>query len=128
MTAVEQARTTRTAAPGNAPAAPSPQPEEGAFRFPAPDDPAPSPRRMLTMALYGAALGLAGVAVGLYAVLAVFGGAPGWYLPVLGLLTLLSVAPAAAAYLAIHQPRLPWYLMAAATPPMIIAVLVALAY
>ncbi|MEV6299625.1 hypothetical protein AB0M02_09495 [Actinoplanes sp. NPDC051861] len=98
------------------------------MRFPAPDDPAPSARRMLGMAIYGSGLGLTGVAVGLYAVVAVFGGAPGWYLPVLALLTLMSVAPAAAAFLAVHQRRLPWMLMLAAAPPMMTAVLVALQY
>ena len=128
MTAVEQARTTRTAASRNASLVPWNDPESAVFRFPTEDDPAPGAGRMLAMALYGTVLGLTGVGVGLYAVLAVFGGAPGWYLPVLGLLTLLSVGPAAAAFLAIHQPRLPWYLMAAAAPPMIAAVLVALAY
>ncbi|WP_328465672.1 hypothetical protein OHA21_44190 [Actinoplanes sp. NBC_00393] len=128
MTAVEQARTTRTAPAGNASLVPWDDPEPAIFRFPTADDPAPGAGRMLAMALYGTVLGLTGVGVGLYAVLAVFGGAPGWYLPVLGLLTLLSVGPAAAAFLAIHQPRLPWYLMAAAAPPMIAAVLVALAY
>ncbi|MEU4426645.1 hypothetical protein AB0F81_38990 [Actinoplanes sp. NPDC024001] len=127
MTAVEQARTTRTAASGNAPARPAPAGEPTAFRFPAPDDPAPSARRMLAMALAGAVLGLTGVGVGLYAVITVFSGAPTWYLPVLGVLTLLSVVPAAAAYLAIHQRTLPWLLMAVATPPMLAAVVVALA-
>ncbi|MBG0563048.1 hypothetical protein [Actinoplanes aureus] len=128
MTAVEQARTTPTAASGNAPVASTTGQDVVAFRFPAPDDPAPGAGRMLAMALYGAVLGLTGVAVGLYAVLAVFGGAPRWYLPVLAVLTLLSVGPAAAAFLAIHQRRLPWYLMAASAPPMLAAVLVALAY
>jgi hypothetical protein len=99
-----------------------------AFRFPAPDDPAPGARRMLAMALYGTALGLTGVAVGLYAVVTVFGGAPGWYLPVLAVLTLISVAPAAAAFLAIHQRMLPWYLMTASAPPMVAAVMVALTH
>ena len=128
MTAVEQARSTRTTAPGNTSVLPWSGEEPAALRFPAPDDPAPSARRMFGMALCGAALGLTGVAVGLYAVVAVFGGAPGWYLPVLALLTVLSIGPAAAAFLAIHQRVLPWVLMAAATPPMVGALLVALAY
>jgi hypothetical protein len=128
VTAVEQASTTRTATSGNTSIVPWPLEEPSVLRFPAPDDPAPSGRRMLGMAVYGVVLGTAGVVVGLYAVVAVFGGAPGWYLPVLGLLTLLSVVPAAAAFLAVHQRRLPWLLMLAAAPPMIAALLVALAY
>ncbi|MFC7532512.1 hypothetical protein [Actinoplanes sp. GCM10030250] len=128
MTAVEQARTTRTAPSENTSIVPWSSEEPSALRFPAPDDPAPSARRMFGMALYGTVLGMTGVGVGLYAVVAVFGGAPGWYLPVLALLTLLSVAPAAAAFLAVHQRKLPWLLMLAAAPPMAGAVLVALAY
>ncbi|BAL86164.1 hypothetical protein AMIS_9440 [Actinoplanes missouriensis 431] len=124
MTAVEQARTT--------PAAPVPYTAEtedpGVFRFPAPEDPPPGAARMLAMALYGTALGLTGVGVGLYAVVAVFGGAPGWYLPALGVLTLLSVLLTAAAFLAIHERNLPWWLLIAAAPPMAAAVAVALSY
>ncbi|BBH66324.1 hypothetical protein ACTI_30090 [Actinoplanes sp. OR16] len=127
MTAVEQARTTRTAPAENASLLASAE-DPGVFRFPAPEDPAPGQMRMLAMALYGTALGLTGVGVGLYAVIAVFGGAPGWYLPVLGLLTLLSVVPTAAAFLAIHERNLPWWLLIAAAPPMAAAVAVALSY
>ncbi len=127
MTAVDHARTTPTASAENAPPVPLPG-EHAVFRFPGEDDPAPGAARMLAMSLYGTALGLAGVGVGLYAVVAVFGGAPGWYLPVLGLLTLLSVVPAAAAFLAIHQRVLPWLLLLVAAPPMAGAVLVALSY
>ncbi len=127
MTAVEQARTTPTTPAENVPLVPFPD-DPAVFRFPGEDDPDPGTARMLAMALYGTALGLAGVGVGLYAVVAVFGGAPGWYLPVLALLTLLSVVPTAAAFLAIHQRNLPWFLLLAAAPPMAAAVAVAVAY
>ena len=129
MTAIEQARTTRIVTPAGLPEETwTPAPEPTVFRFPAPDDPAPGGARMLAIALYSAGLGLCGVAVGLYAVMAVFSGAPGWYLPVLSLLTMLSVAPVVAAYLAIHQRTLPWLLLLAAAPPMAVNVLVALSY
>ncbi|GAA4924682.1 hypothetical protein [Actinoplanes utahensis] len=129
MTAIEQARTTRIVTQANLPQASPPPPDpELSFRFPAPDDPAPGAARMLAIALYSAALGLCGVAVGLWAVMAVFSGAPGWYLPVLALLTMLSVAPVVAAYLAIHQRTLPWFLLLAAAPPMAVNVWVALSY
>ncbi|WP_433828639.1 hypothetical protein ACQP2E_04675 [Actinoplanes sp. CA-015351] len=127
MTAVEQARTTRTEPLENAPILASGD-DPGVFRFPAPEDPAPRLAKILAMALYGTALGLTGVGVGLYAVIAVFGGAPGWYLPVLGLLTGLSVVPTAAAFLAIHERNLPWWLLLAAAPPMAAAVAVAISY
>ena len=45
-------------------------------------------------------------------------GAPVWYLPALAVLTLLSVAPVVAAFLAIHRRALPWMLLLAAAPPM----------
>ncbi|MDI6105277.1 hypothetical protein QLQ12_42515 [Actinoplanes sp. NEAU-A12] len=124
MTALEHARTTRIVAP-----AAMPWTEEPAvFRFPAPDDPAPGAARMFAVAVYGTGLGLCGVGVGLYAVVAVFGGAPMWYLPALAVLTMLSVAPVVAAVLAIHQRTLPWLLLLAAAPPMVADILVALSY
>ena len=124
MTALEHARTTRIVMPAGMPWTEEP----AAFRFPAPDDPPPGARRMLGMAVYGTVHGLCGVGVGLYAVLAVFGGAPVWYLPVLAVLTMLSVAPVVAAFLAIHRRKLPWLLLLAGAPPMIADILVALAY
>ena len=127
MTAVEPARITRSSVPEAAPSQPW-YDTPAVFRFPAPDDPPPGAARMFAMALYSAALGLAGIGVGLYAVVAVFGGAPGWYLPALGLLTALSVGPVVAAYLAIHQRALPWLLLLAAAPPTVANVMVAVSY
>ena len=83
MTTVEQNRSTRTEAAeimpfGGWEITPAPtgfDDRAALFRFPAADDPAPSPARLLTMALYAAALGLAGVGVGLCAMVTVFGGA-----------------------------------------------------
>jgi hypothetical protein len=117
VTALEQIPTTRVVMPADVPDAPRP---EGPviFRFPAPDDPAPGAGRMLAVAVYGTGLGLCGVLVGLYAVVAVFSGAPVWYLPALAALTILSVALAVAAFLAIHQRALPWVLLLAAALPM----------
>ncbi|MBO3739684.1 hypothetical protein [Actinoplanes flavus] len=123
MTALKHARTTHAVVP------PQRLPEEPAiFRFPTPEDPPPGAGRVLAVALYGTVLGICGVGVGLYAVIAVFGGAPAWYLPALAALTMLSVAPVVAAVLAIHQRILPWFLLLAAAPPMVADVMVALAY
>ncbi|GAA0449554.1 hypothetical protein Aca07nite_43020 [Actinoplanes capillaceus] len=123
MTALKQAHTTRVVVP------PQRFPEEPAvFRFPTPDDPPPGAARVLAIALYGTVLGVCGVGVGLYAVIAVFGGAPAWYLPALAALTMLSVAPVVAAFLSIHRRFLPWVLLLAAAPPMAADVMVALAY
>lgn len=127
MTTVDRSRTTRVVVPA--------QPDPGLwtedpeiFRFPAPDDPPPGTGRILMIAVYGAGLGLCGVGVGLYAVMAVFSGAPAWYLPVLALLTMMSVAPVVAAFLAIHQRILPWFLLLGGAPPMAAAVMVALSH
>ncbi|MEU8658158.1 hypothetical protein [Actinoplanes philippinensis] len=117
MTALEQVPTTRVVMPAEVVLRPAP-PQPAVFRFPAPDDPPPGAGRMLAIAIYSAGLGLCGVAVGLYAVVAVFSGAPVWYLPALAALTLLSVALVVAAFLAIHQRALPWVLLLAAAVPM----------
>jgi hypothetical protein len=117
VTALEQVPTTRAVMPVDVPRPPAPE-EPVIFRFPAPDDPPPGAGRMFAISVYSAGLGLCGVAVGLYAVLAVVSGAPVWYLPALASLTLLSVALVVAAFLAIHQRALPWMLLLAAAPPM----------
>ena len=98
---------------------------ETMFRFPAADDPAPGTRRLLTMSLYAAALGLAGVGVGVRGFVSVLGGVPGWYVPVLSLLGLLSVAMVVAAFLSIHRRLIPYLLMAAAAAPLAGAVALA---
>lgn len=98
------------------------------FRFPAPDDPAPSTFRLLTMSLYAAALGLTALGVGARAMFAVLGGAPFWYVPVLAFFGLLSVAMAVGSFLSIHRPALPWLLLLAATGPLTIDVLIAVLY
>lgn len=98
------------------------------FRFPAPDDPAPGDAQMLIIASYGTVLGLCGMAAGLYSVVAVFSGAPGWYLPALAALTAASVGPVVAAFLALHRRALPWLLLLAAAPPMAGNLYVAMSY
>jgi hypothetical protein len=127
VTALEQVPTTRVVMPADVPHRSAPE-EPVIFRFPAPDDPPPGAARMLAVAVYSAGLGLCGVAVGLYAVLAVFSGAPVWYLPALAALTLLSVALVVAAFLAIHQRALPWLLLLAAAPPMAANLYLAVSY
>ncbi|GAA1603232.1 hypothetical protein [Actinoplanes couchii] len=123
MTVVEHARP-------SAPVFVDPPVEEPipVFRFPAPDDPPPGDAQMLIIAVYGTALGVCGVAVGLYAVVAVFTGAPGWYLPALAGLTLLSVGPVVGAFLSLHRRALPWLLLLTAAPPMAANVWVALTH
>ncbi|GIE88042.1 hypothetical protein SAMN06264365_109251 [Actinoplanes regularis] len=128
MTAVEPTHIYRAAVPEIVAREPAWEPEPAIFRFPAEDDPAPGPTQVLAMAGYSAMLGLTGVGVGFHALAAVFGQAPGWYLPSLALLTLLSVGLAASAFLAVHRRFLPWLLLLAAAPPMVGALLIAVGH
>ena len=102
---------------------------ETMFRFPAADDPAPGTRRLLTMSLYASALGLAGVGVGVRGFVSVLGGGvPGWYVPVLVILGLLSVALMVGAFLSIHRRALPYLLLAGAAVPLTGAILLAVSH
>ena len=110
-------------------AAGGPGQPEALFRFPAADDPDPGTFRVLGMALYAAALGLAGVGVGLRSFVSVLGGGvPGWYVPVLAMAGLVSVALAIGAFLSVHRPLLPWLLLFAAAVPLAGDIAVAVAY
>jgi hypothetical protein len=89
------------------------------LRLPGPDDPAPDHRTMIGVCVWAAALGLLGLAVGGRAFAAVIsGGTPGWYQPTVIAVGIVGMALTAAAYLAVHHPRLPWALLAAATVPL----------
>lgn len=110
-----------------------PRPDAGdpdvLFRFPAADDPAPGTRRVLAMSLYAAALGLAGVGVGVRGFVSVLSGtAPGWYVPVLALLGLVSIALVVGGFLSIHRRRLPYLLLLGAAVPLTADVLIAVGY
>jgi hypothetical protein len=136
VTTVERNHDTRTEAAAIMPfggweAAPAPATigdRAALFRFPAADDPAPAPLRLLTMALYAAALGLTGVGLGVRAFVKVVGGAAFWYVPTMSVFGLLSVALVVGSFLSIHRRTLPWLLLGAATVPVAIDVLLALLY
>lgn len=99
------------------------------FRFPAADDPTPGTRRLLGMSSYAALLGLAGAGVGVRGLLSqLSGGLPGWYVPVLALLGMASVALSVGAFLSIHRRVLPWVLLLAAGVPLAVDVLLAVSY
>jgi hypothetical protein len=133
VTTVEKSRISRTEAAeimpfGGWDSTPAPvvyADAETLFRFPAPDDPAPSTARLLSISMYSATLGLAGVGVGFRAFVTVLGGASVWYVPVLAFFGLLSVALAVGSFLSIHRPVLPWLLLMAATGPLAIDVMIA---
>jgi hypothetical protein len=99
------------------------------FRFPTPDDPAPGTRRLLAMSLYASLLGLAGVGIGIRGLVSqIGGGVPGWYVPVLAFLGMVSVALSVGAFLSIHRRVLPWLLLLAAALPLIADIMLAVAY
>jgi hypothetical protein len=136
VTTIEQNRGTRTEAAEIMPFGgweTSPVPDvfsdrEVLFRFPAPDDPAPTPTRLLAMAVCAAAIGLTSVGVGLRAMVEVLGGTAFWYVPTLSLFGLVSVALVVGSFLSIHRPALPWLLLTAATAPLAIDILIAALY
>lgn len=103
--------------------------DEVFFRFPAADDPAPGTRRLLAMSVYASMLGLAGVGIGIRGLVSqIGGGVPGWYVPVLAFLGMVSVALSVAAFLSIHRRLLPWLLLLGAAVPLIADIMLAVAY
>jgi hypothetical protein len=136
VTTVEKNRTTRTEAAEimpfggweSTPALNDAGDHAVLFRFPAPDDPAPTTFRLLALTIYAALLGLAGAFVGVLAMIIVIGGAAFWFVPVLVFFGLLSVVLTVGSFLSIHRPVLPWLLLAAATAPLTIDMLIALLY
>jgi hypothetical protein len=112
----------------NAAGVPEPDEREELFRFPAADDPAPGIRKLLFMSLYASALGLAGVGVGVRGLVSTLGGVPGWYVPVLVILGLVSVALTVGSFLSVHRSTLPYLLLFAAAVPLTGAVLLSVAY
>lgn len=136
MTTVEQNRTTHTEAATimpfggweTTPIIGGIGDDEALFRFPAADDPAPATSRLLGMSLYAAGLGIAGVGVGARGLFIALGGTAFWFMPILALLSLVSVGAAVGAFLSIHRRVLPWLLLLGAGIPMAGAVLLAALY
>ncbi|GAA0531951.1 hypothetical protein GCM10010172_10860 [Paractinoplanes ferrugineus] len=136
MTTVEKSRDTRTEAAeimpfGGWETAPAPATlgnRRTVFRFPAADDPAPAPARLLAMALWSAALGLAGVGIGMRVLVKIVNGAEFWYVPTMTFFGLLSVTLVVGSFLSIHRRWVPWLLLAAATVPLAVDVLIAVLY
>ncbi|WP_250035634.1 hypothetical protein [Paractinoplanes maris] len=136
MTLVQKDRTTHTEAAAimpfggweSTPAGAALDGDEALFRFPAPDDPAPTTARLLTMAGAAALLGFTVVGVGARAFVTVLGGAPFWYVPTLALFGLLSIALMVGAFLSIHRAFLPWLLLVCAIGPLTVDILIAALY
>ncbi len=85
------------------------------FRLPTEDDTPPRSARLLGMAIWAAACVFAGLLPAGRLIIALLFGAPAWYPPAALTLGLAGTAALAAAFGAIHRPRIPWILLAAAT-------------
>lgn len=91
----------------------------GTFRLPAPDDPPPAAAAMLGVCAWAALLAVLGLAVAGRAVVAMLAAnAPGWYEPTVLTCGVVGIGLTAAAFLAVHQPRLPWGLLTGASVPL----------
>jgi hypothetical protein len=93
------------------------------FRLPGSDDPAPATTRVAAMCGWATALGLVGVVVAGRGLMAIMRGtAPGWYEPAIVGVGLAGIGLTVGAFMSIQRRRLPWFMLAAATLPLIAAV------
>jgi hypothetical protein len=93
------------------------------FRLHGWDDPAPPTSRLLAMCAWAAALGVVGMAVAVRGLMAIMGGtAPTWYESALVGAGLVGIGLTVGAFMSIQRRRLPWFMLAAATLPLIGAV------
>ncbi|HZN73826.1 MAG TPA: hypothetical protein VFC00_19335 [Micromonosporaceae bacterium] len=85
------------------------------FRLPSAGDPAPPVERVGALCGWAAGLGLVGTFIAVRAFVAFFGVVPGWYQPAVVGVGVLGMALTVGAFLAVHQQRLPWWLLSGAT-------------
>jgi hypothetical protein len=84
----------------------------------------PAPRRLVGLCAWAAAVGIIGVLIGIWAAIAFLAGAPGWFLPVAGLIGVAGVGFTMGAFVTARQRQIPWALLSAATLCLIIATIV----
>ncbi len=96
------------------------------FRLPRPDDPAPRQRRLAGICGWAAGLGLAGLLVGLLALVAMVGTTAGWYEPTVIAIGLAGILCTIGALASIHRYRLPWLLLGAASAALLAALAITL--
>jgi hypothetical protein len=94
------------------------------FRLPLADDPVPGARRIAAICSWAASLGIAGLMVGAMALIAMLGGAPGWYQPTVMLVGLGGIVCTIGAIASVHRYRLPFLLLGAATALLLTALTV----
>ncbi|GAA1506368.1 hypothetical protein GCM10009827_020130 [Dactylosporangium maewongense] len=86
-----------------------------AFRLPTDRDPAPEPRHLAAVCGWAALLGLGGMAVALRAFVGLVSASRGWYAPTVIVIGLVGLACTIAAFASVHQRRLPFALLGAAS-------------
>lgn len=93
------------------------------FRLPGWDDPAPPTARLVAMCAWATALGVVGLAVAVRGLMAILGGtAPTWYESTVVGTGLAGIGLTVGAFMSIQRRRLPWFMLAAATIPLIATV------
>jgi hypothetical protein len=90
-------------------------------------DPTPEHRRLAAVCGWAAALGLAGVFVGLLALVTLITTTPGWYEPTVIVIGLIGIGCTIGALTSVHQPRLPYALLGSATVALMAAFAVTVA-
>jgi hypothetical protein len=87
-----------------------------ALRLPTAEDPAPPVRRMALLSTWAAVLGLIGMAVAARAFVAIlFNAVPALFEPTMIVVGLAGVGLTVGAFVTVHDRRLPWLLLGAAT-------------
>jgi hypothetical protein len=91
------------------------------FRMPRAGDPPPEHRTLAVICGWAAALGLAGLIVGLLAVVRLIAATPGWYEPTVIAVGLTGIACTIGALTSMHQRRLPYALLCTASAALLLA-------
>ena len=91
-----------------------------AFRLPTDRDPAPEPRHLAAVCGWAAVLGLGGMAVALRAFVGLIGAYRAWYAPTVIVIGLIGLTCTIAAFASVHQRRLPFALLGAASVSLVL--------
>ena len=98
------------------------------FRMPGTPDPSVRLRRLAGVSAWAAALGFGGLILALRIMFGLFTTIAGWYIPVIFPLGLVGIGCTVLAFGSVHQRRLPWLLLGAATVTELIAFTVTVAF
>jgi hypothetical protein len=91
------------------------------FRMPGTPDPSVRLRRLAGVSAWAAALGFGGLILALRIMFGLFTTIAAWYIPVIFPLGLVGIVCTVLAFGSVHQRRLPWILLGAATATELLA-------